>query len=96
MVRQILGAVAQFEKANLVAKLKGARKRMREMVGRREGRKPVAVEVIAAAKRLARKSPKTGRNRSLRQIAEELSKLGFNGPSGEPYYPESVKRMIAA
>jgi DNA invertase Pin-like site-specific DNA recombinase len=40
MVRQILGAVSEFEKANLVAKLKGARDRMSAANGRRiEGRK---------------------------------------------------------
>jgi DNA invertase Pin-like site-specific DNA recombinase len=41
MVRQILGAVSQFEKANLVAKLKHARDRKRAETGRCEGRKPV-------------------------------------------------------
>ena len=40
MVRQILGAVAEFEKANLVAKLKGARDRKSAEQGQRiEGRK---------------------------------------------------------
>jgi DNA invertase Pin-like site-specific DNA recombinase len=34
MVRQILGAVSQFEKANLVAKLKHARDRKRAETGR--------------------------------------------------------------
>jgi hypothetical protein len=33
-VRQILGAVSQFEKAGLVAKLKGARDRKRAATGR--------------------------------------------------------------
>ena len=40
MVRQILGAVAEFEKASLVLKLKGARDRKSAALGRRvEGRK---------------------------------------------------------
>ena len=42
LVRQILGAVAQFEKAALVAKLRHARDRIRAERGRCEGRKPVA------------------------------------------------------
>ena len=40
-VRQILGAVAQFEKAALVAKLRHAREAKRAATGRCEGRPPV-------------------------------------------------------
>jgi hypothetical protein len=39
LVRQVLGAIAQFEKASLVTKLASARKRMREDSGKCEGRK---------------------------------------------------------
>ena len=39
MIQQILGSVAQFEKANLVAKLVGARMRIRKEKGKCEGRK---------------------------------------------------------
>jgi DNA invertase Pin-like site-specific DNA recombinase len=42
MVRQILGAVSQFEKASLVAKLRHARERKKTATGRCEGRKPVS------------------------------------------------------
>jgi DNA invertase Pin-like site-specific DNA recombinase len=94
MVRQILGAVAQFEKAGLVQKLRHARERKRAETGRCEGRKPVPEDVVREAKRLARKSPKTGEARSLRQIAAELAKLGHLSPSGKPYEAMSVKRMV--
>jgi len=40
MIRQILGAVAEFEKRTLVAKLRAARKRQKARTGRSEGRKP--------------------------------------------------------
>jgi len=43
LVRQVLGAIAQFEKASAVAKLAAARKRKRERDGRCEGRKPLSV-----------------------------------------------------
>jgi DNA invertase Pin-like site-specific DNA recombinase len=39
LVRQVLGAIAQFEKAGLVAKLAAARKRKRVATGKCEGRK---------------------------------------------------------
>ncbi len=94
LVRQILGAVSQFEKANLVAKLKHARDRKRAETGRCEGRKAVPEPVIAEAKRLARKNPKTGERRSLREIAAELAKAGHLSPSGKPYFPGSIKAML--
>jgi DNA invertase Pin-like site-specific DNA recombinase len=94
LVRQILGAVAQFEKAALVAKLRHARERVRAERGRCEGRKPVPAETIAAARRLARRSPKTGQKRSLRAISAELAALGHLGPAGKPYHAGSVARML--
>jgi len=42
LVRQVLGAIAQFEKASSVAKPAAARKRKRESEGRGEGRKPLS------------------------------------------------------
>lgn len=96
MVRQILGAVSQFEKASLVAKLKHARQRIREETGRCEGRKAVPEAVVAEARRLARKNPKTGQARSLRQVAAELARLGHLAPSGAPYFAASVSRMLKA
>ena len=94
MVRQILGAVAQFEKAALVAKLRAARDHKRKLTGRCEGRKPVPAETVATAKRLARKSPKTGKRRSLRDIARELAALGMLPPSGQPYHAGSIRVML--
>jgi DNA invertase Pin-like site-specific DNA recombinase len=94
MVRQILGAVSQFEKASLVAKLRHARDRMRAERGRCEGRKPVPADVVGLAKKLARVSPKTGKRRSLRAIAAELAAAGYTQPSGKPYLAQSIKRMV--
>jgi DNA invertase Pin-like site-specific DNA recombinase len=97
MVRQILGAVAQFEKAALVAKLKGARARARREKGKCEGRKahseanPAAVKL---AKRLHRASPKTGERMSLRQISRALADAGFVNERGGPYHPQSIRNMI--
>ncbi len=96
MVRSILGAVSQFEKEALVAKLRKARDRKRAATGRCEGAKPsLPPEHIATARRLARKSPRTGAARSLRQIGAELARLGMKGRSGNPYAAQSVRRMLA-
>jgi hypothetical protein len=96
MVRQILGAVSQFEKTSLVQKLRQARERKRLTAGRCEGRPPVPAEAKALAKRLYRKSSKTGKRPSLRAIAQALTAHGFQAPSGRPYGAESVKRMVGA
>lgn len=88
LIRQILGAVAQFEKASLVAKLKGARDRKRREVGRCEGRKP-APDV---ARKLAQSLHSDGL--SLRAVAARLAEQGHVAPSGAPYGAESVKRML--
>jgi DNA invertase Pin-like site-specific DNA recombinase len=95
LVRQILGAVSQFEKAALVAKLRHARERKKAETGRCEGRKAVPAEVIAQAKKLRRRSRKTGRSPSLRAIAAELAARGYLAPSGCPYHAGSIRHMLS-
>jgi len=91
MVRQILGDVAQFKKATLVAKLKAARERKRRDTGAKvEGRKTHAEErpeVVALAKRLARKKPKGGKL-SLRAISAELAREGHPTRAREAVPPQ--------
>jgi len=97
MVRQILGAVAQFEKAALVAKLKGARERIRRQRGKCEGRKAhreINPEAVAMAKRLHRTSPKTGERMSLRRISAELKAAGYLNEHGRAFNPNSIKSMV--
>jgi DNA invertase Pin-like site-specific DNA recombinase len=96
MVRQILGAVAEFEKANLVAKLKAARDRKRTTGMKVEGRKgygETKLELVALARRLARKSPKTGKRRPLREIAVELAAAGYVTAKGQEFSAAQVKRL---
>ena len=93
-MRQIAGAFAEYEKARLIAKLRHARDRVRAAQGRCEGRKPVPAGTAAAARKLARRSPKTGQQGSLRPISAELAALNHLGPGGRPYLPGSVTRML--
>jgi DNA invertase Pin-like site-specific DNA recombinase len=72
LIRQILGAVSEFDKAMIVAKLKGARERARRARGKCEGRKAYAEreggqELVAAARQL-RTNPR-GRPHSLNHPA---------------------------
>ena len=99
LIRDVLGAVSQFDKAQTVAKLKAARDRKSQELGRYvAGRQPPPDETVALAKRLARK-PRLGRRRSLRWIGEELARLGHTTmkggePTGNAYGPDAVARML--
>ncbi len=96
MMRQIAGAFHEYEKARLVAKLKVARERKRAVAGKCEGRKSWAEinpELVREAKRLRRRSPK-GHQRSLRDVAAELAKLGFVNERGGVFSASSVKSML--
>jgi DNA invertase Pin-like site-specific DNA recombinase len=102
MVRQMMAAFAQFEKARLVAKLAVARKRKREATGKCEGRKGHAElrpEAVKMAKELrhagAGRKPKSG-VLSLRAIAIELAAKGHFNERGQPFNPKSVAAMLAA
>jgi DNA invertase Pin-like site-specific DNA recombinase len=97
LVRQVLGAISEFDKAMAVAKLRGARERKRREVGKCEGRKSHAErnpELVALAKRLHRQKPKGGRM-SLRAISAELATQGFLNENGRPFAAASVRSMLA-
>jgi DNA invertase Pin-like site-specific DNA recombinase len=99
MVRQILGAVSQFEKAQVVSKLKAARDRKRAETGKCEGRKSyleLNPALIREAKRLRRKNPVTGKRRSYRKISRELEAMGFVNGKGNPFAAAQIKRMVGA
>src|SRR5208282_3869464 len=98
LVRQVLGAIAQFEKAGLVAKLAAARKRKRVANGKCEGRKSLAEtnpEAVALAKALARKRPKGGKL-SLRAMSAAMAAQGYLNERERPFNHKSVASMLAA
>ena len=97
MIRQILGSVAQFEKAMLVSKLRGARERKKRETGQKvEGRKShleARPEVVALARTLARKKPKGGQL-SLRAVSAAMAAQGFVNERGAPFHPQSIAEML--
>lgn len=94
LIRQVLGAVAQFEKSVIVSKLKAARTRKRRAMGRCEGRKPygskpgeaAAVEYILKLRR----KPKGGERLSFQAIADRLNAEGVPTRTGAPWAPRTV------
>ena len=99
LVRQVLGAIAEFEKTTLVAKLAASRRRKRMATGKKvEGRKSHVEghpDLVKLAKALARKKPKGGKL-SLRAISAELAAQGFLNERGRPFNPKSIAAMLAA
>lgn len=105
LIRQILGAVSEFDKAMTVAKLKGARERKRKAKGWCEGGLPLEQRypsAVAAAKRLHRKNPKTGKRLSLRQISVGLAQQGYlmtakyrDFDQPRPFNPATIQAMLA-
>lgn len=99
LVRQVLGAIAQFEKSSLVAKLKAARDRKRVKSGKVEGRKSHAERdpaLAALVRELARPPEGFASNRgpSLRKVAAELAARGHYAPNGKPFSAMAVRSML--
>lgn len=97
LVRQVIGAISQFEKASIVAKLKGARERKRAVAGKCEGRKShneSRPEVVSLARRLRRQSPSTGKRRSYREIAAQLAELGHRNGKNNLYHASAIRSML--
>ncbi|MDP3750083.1 MAG: recombinase family protein [Phenylobacterium sp.] len=97
LLRQIVGAMHGYEKRQIVDRLRKGRERIRASQGKCEGRKGHAERhpaIVREAKRLARKSPKTGKARSLRAIAAELAVLGYRSEKGTALSPQIVANII--
>jgi DNA invertase Pin-like site-specific DNA recombinase len=96
LVRQVLGAISEFDKAMTVAKLRGARERKRREAGKCEGRKShgeLNPELVALVRQLRRRRPKGGQ-RSLRDISAELAARGLMNERGNAYSAASINSML--
>jgi len=98
LIRQILGAVAEYDKTVTVLKLRAARERMRRPTGRCEGVKPYGYrpgepEVIARMRQLRRKpqgEPRLGYHR----IAKILNAEGRPTRTGSPWTSSTVRKVL--
>jgi DNA invertase Pin-like site-specific DNA recombinase len=91
LVRQVLGAISEFEKTSLVAKLKAARDRKRATGVKVEGRRShseLRPEVVAAAKLLHKQEL------SYREISARLFEAGHINKHGGPFSASSIKSML--
>jgi DNA invertase Pin-like site-specific DNA recombinase len=95
LMRQMLGAFFQYEKTLLVAKLRGARQRIRARDGRCEGRKPYGTrpgesDVVDRIKTLRLSGM------AVDKIAEQLNVEGISPRAGVKWYATSVHRVLKA
>jgi DNA invertase Pin-like site-specific DNA recombinase len=98
LIRQVLGAVAEFDRRVTVMKLRAARERRRARGERCEGRKPFGTlpgeaETLTRIRELRRKPPH-GRRRSLQQICDALNAEGLSTRTGKPWTKGVVNRIL--
>lgn len=93
LVRQIFGAIAEYEKKMIVLKLRGARQRKKARAGRCEGKKPFGhfpAEVPTLMHmRLLSKSYRAD------TIAEMLNADGEFTRSGKPWNASTIRKILA-
>ena len=91
LVRQVLGAISQCEKASLVAKLRAARERKVAAGGRGTGRwryDEARPEVVTLARELH------DQGMSYRKISAALAQRGYVTSKGKPYVASAVQTML--
>ena len=93
MIRQLMGVMAQFQKATTVLQLGQARDRKRATGVKVEGRKSYAEsdpDLVRMARKLrGRKHPK-----SLRTVAKLLEEAGYTTSKGTRYTAAAVRDML--
>jgi DNA invertase Pin-like site-specific DNA recombinase len=94
LLRQMMGAFAQYERSMIVLKLRAARQRARIRDGRCEGRKPFGEregeqEIIGRIQKLA------DRGMNYTQIADKLNGEGLPTRANGQWFPATVSRILA-
>lgn len=89
LIRQVLGAVAEFEKTSLVLKLRAARVRKGNLGGNvNYGTRPGEAEILRAMRAFR------SDGLSLRQIAVELNEYGALQRNGKPWSHSAVSNIL--
>ena len=94
LMRQIMGAIAEYDKAMVVLKLRGARQRAKAKTGRCEGAKPYGTKAgesdVLDRMRTLRKS-----GASFQAIAGVLNKDAISSRRGSKWHPYAIGRILA-
>jgi DNA invertase Pin-like site-specific DNA recombinase len=101
LIRQVMGAIAEYDKTMTVLKLRVARERKRLREGKCEGRKGYSdfrsedyyEQLMREIKQLRRKHK--GQNRKpFTQVAKELNNQKWETPSGKPFSGQIVQNLL--
>ncbi len=98
LIRQVLGAISEWEKSGLVAKLRAARDRVRRQRGRCEGPPAYGArgeEAVGLKRLLEVATDSGGRHRSLAEIAATLNAEGVPTRTGRPWARSTVQTLLA-
>ena len=98
LIRQVLGAVAEFDRRVTVLKLRAARERIRRRTGRCEGRKPFGsspgeADTLERIRQLHRK-PHGENRKSYQDIADALNLEGRATRTGKPWAKGTVHQLV--
>jgi DNA invertase Pin-like site-specific DNA recombinase len=93
LMRQIFGAIAEYDKAMIVAKLRGARQRVKARTGRCEGAKPFG-EGEGHAGTIERILSLRSAGMAVDTIAATINAEGLPSKTGGKWYGSSVRNVI--
>lgn len=98
LIRQVLGAVAEFDRRVTVLKLRAARERIRRRGQRCEGRKPFGSRPTeqAAIDRIRdlHRKPVGRPRRSLREMCDVLNSEGIQTRTGKPWTRQVLHKIL--
>jgi DNA invertase Pin-like site-specific DNA recombinase len=99
LIRQILGALAQWDKSMLVSKLKAARDRKKATTGRCEGKKPFGTRpgeaaIINLAHQFRSVLDENNQPMEYVVIAKHFNESGFRTRHGKPWTKYSVRHIV--
>lgn len=93
LMRQIFGAISEYEKAMIVLKLRGARQRKKAKQGKCEGRHAFG-EKPSERQTLIQMREWFWTGATFERIAEDLNGLGYKSRSGKPWRGTTVAKII--
>jgi DNA invertase Pin-like site-specific DNA recombinase len=93
LFRQVLASFAEYERASIVLKLRGARQRKKDETGRCEGRKPYGHKP-GEREILDRIHADALSGASIRAIADHLNAAGIQTRYGRPWRASTIAKLL--
>ena len=94
LMRQIFGAIAEYDKAMIVSKLRGARQRKKALTGRCEGNKPYG-HYPGEKTTLERMRELKAEGLGFDRLAAKLHEEGFRTRKGTAWHGFTVNRILS-